>query len=113
MKSVYKLAITIVTALLIGQNALAECAIYVQLCPRYPSLGGIYINDTFEGSAVNPNRCLKRAREYQIHCVTPPNAYVGAYFHQKGRYTVAQTVMANTTTKWATDAAGQVWIPLE
>ena len=90
-------------------SALAECQIIVPLCiGKSLPLNTAFLDD-YDGSSINPNRCLLRAREYLNYCQSP---HASAYFFSTGGYTVGVVVTPSTRQLYSVDRAARTWIPL-
>lgn len=102
-------------ALSICSDSFADCIVYVGLCPANPALVQPLkpIFDTFQGAAIDSNRCLKRAREYQAYCATPPHLSVTAFFlNSSGAGVVAAGVTGDSLQLYSVDVMSSRWIPL-
>lgn len=69
-------------------TAAADCHIWLSACAPQKIAPNSYFVDAYQGSEIDPNRCLRRAREYLTWCGNPPGG-VNAYFVRHGQYTLA------------------------
>lgn len=87
--------------------AQANCRITLKLCKPLGIAGQTAFADAYDGSAVNPNRCLQRAREYHTYCKSKQE--VGAEFYVNGVLTISAYVTDTSSNLW-TKAANNQWI---
>lgn len=97
----------VAATLAISSAAQAECKITLSLCKPFNINKFTTFADTFEGANLDPNRCLKRAREYLTHCNSKQE--VGAEFYVNGVFTISAYVTQTTSNLW-TKSAGGLWI---
>ncbi len=88
-------------------SAHADCTIVLSMCKPLGINKKTAFADAYDGSHVNPNRCLKRAREYHTYCNSKQE--VGAEFYVKGVLTISNYVTDSTSYLWTRAANGQ-WI---
>lgn len=92
-----------------GQAASAKCLIRLSLCKKMGIHQPTTFFDTLAGVDVNPELCLRRARDYFVTCNS--NQEVGAEYYSSGVLTVSAYANSGGVTMWTKNAAGQ-WIRL-
>ena len=106
--------ILFVSLFLFTGTAFAECYIYISPGPTNSNCTDIpkadYVADSFQGSNINPRRCLNRAIEYHNYCGLSSKRYVNAYFVLDGVATVASSTTGNpnNTSIYATATDGRM-----
>ncbi len=85
-------------------TASADCTIKLSQCRPMRINSGTSFADSYQDSAVNPHRCLQRAREYMTYCKT--RTQVGAEFSVNGQLLISAYVTPTSSELWTKASTG-------
>lgn len=107
MKSLMMKLVIGLIATFSATSALADCHIWLSACAPQKIAPNSYFADAYQGSEIDPNRCLRRAREYLGWCGNPPGG-VNAYFVRHGLYTIAVHVNRSGSVLYTPNKGGSL-----